>query len=334
MRLFFALCAYEGFTSLKVDATNAYANSPPPDQPTFVYIDDQYADWYQARHGILLSRDLVLPVQHALQGHPESGALWERFVNLVIARHGFQSTTHERSLYYGSYKGHRMLICRQVDDLAIGCADTDAVRDLVSTICREDGIDLRDEGLLTSFNGVDVAQTDRYIKISCESYIDKLLTHYGWSAAGSRDDAVQPIEPLPSSTLQQMFADYDSSPLPGTPAAAALESAAGFSFRSVLGALMYAYVVARPDIGYAVTTLARFSDHPAKVHYDALRRVARYLRMTKSGDSCIGALRSSVLCQSVSMSRCPQIRPCLCFLSPHSLHASLATLMPLMPPTS
>jgi GAG-pre-integrase domain len=43
MRLFFALCAHEGFISLKVDATNAYANSPPPDQPTFVFIDDQYA---------------------------------------------------------------------------------------------------------------------------------------------------------------------------------------------------------------------------------------------------------------------------------------------------
>ena len=42
------------------------------------------------------------------------------------------------------------------------------------------------------------------------------------------------------------------------------------------------YVVARPDVGYAVTTLARFSDRPSKVHYDALRRVARYLRMTKS----------------------------------------------------
>ena len=49
----------------------------------------------------------------------------------------------------------------------------------------------------------------------------------------------------------------------------------------MLGALIYAYVVARPDIGYAVTTLARFLDQPAKIHYDALRRVARYLRMTK-----------------------------------------------------
>ena len=282
MRLFFALCAHEGYISLKVDATNAYANSPPPNQPTFVVIDDQYADWYLARYKVAISRDMVLPVQHALQGHPESGALWEKFVNSVIARHGFTSTTHERSLYQGVYKGHRMLICRQVDDLAIGCVDSDAIRDLVHVICSEDGIDLRDEGVLDSFNGVDVEQRGRYIKITCESYIDKLLAHYGWSSSRSHEMDAKPIEPLAASTTQQMFDDYITAPRDGTPEYCDLETAAGFSYRSVLGALIYAYVVARPDIGYAVTTLARFSDHPAKVHYDALRRVARYLRMTKN----------------------------------------------------
>jgi hypothetical protein len=78
-----------------------------------------------------------------------------------------------------------------------------------------------------------------------------------------------------------MFDDYAATPLEGTDTSQTLEMSMGFSYRSVLGALIYAYVVARPDIGYADTTLARFSDHPAKIHYDALRRVARYLRMTK-----------------------------------------------------
>jgi hypothetical protein len=132
----------------------AFTNSPPPDQPTFVTIDDQYADRYFARFGFAVSRDMVLPVQHALQGHPESGAIWEKFVNAVIARHGFTSTKHEGSLYHGTFNGHRMLICRQVDDLAIGCANADAVRNLARVICTEDGIDLRDEGILESFNGV------------------------------------------------------------------------------------------------------------------------------------------------------------------------------------
>ena len=35
MRLFLALCAHEGFISLKVDATNAYANSPAT-KPTYL----------------------------------------------------------------------------------------------------------------------------------------------------------------------------------------------------------------------------------------------------------------------------------------------------------
>ncbi|KAI2490990.1 Reverse transcriptase (RNA-dependent DNA polymerase) [Fragilaria crotonensis] len=70
MRLFFALCANEGYSIIKVDATNAYANSPPPDQPTFVYIDEQYADWYAVTYGIDISRDMVLPCPARFTGSP------------------------------------------------------------------------------------------------------------------------------------------------------------------------------------------------------------------------------------------------------------------------
>jgi hypothetical protein len=112
---------------------------------------------------------MVLPVQHALQGHPESGALWEQYINKVLSRHGFKSTTHERSLYKGVYDGFKMLISRQVDDLAIGCHNVDSIKKLVSVICSEDKIDLRDEGILDSFNGIDVHQTAAYINVTCET---------------------------------------------------------------------------------------------------------------------------------------------------------------------
>ena len=56
---------------------------------------------------------------------------------------------------------------------------------------------------------------------------------------------------------------------------------AGFSYCSILGCVIYVYRVARIDIGFAVTLLARFSDHPFKLHFNSLRRLARYLRMTK-----------------------------------------------------
>ena len=54
----------------------------------------------------------------------------------------------------------------------------------------------------------------------------------------------------------------------------------GYSYRSLLGEIMYAYVVARPDIGYAVMMLAKFSKAPARVHYQCLKRLALYLCQT------------------------------------------------------
>ena len=224
---------------------------------------------------------MVLTVQHALQGHPESGALWEGFVNKVLARHGFTSTTQERSLYNGTYNGSKMLISRQVDDLAIGCNNIESIRKLVTTICSEDKIDLRDEGVLTSFNGIDVHQTTDYISITCESYIDKLLAHYGWTSTGNRESGDKPIEPIAMSTLPQLFTEYELMATADPKTLLDLEIVAGYSYQNMLGAVIYIYVVARSDIGFAVTLLARFWDHPAKVHFESPRRLAHYLRMTK-----------------------------------------------------
>ena len=56
-----------------------------------------------------------------------------------------------------------MLISRQVDNLVIGCRNVDSIQRLVAIICSEDEIDLRDEGILTLFNGVDVIQSRHYI---------------------------------------------------------------------------------------------------------------------------------------------------------------------------
>eukprot|EP00957_Ditylum_brightwellii_P149746 11404147-Ditylum_brightwellii.AAC.1 len=59
------------------NATNAYAQLPPPTDPTCMRIDNQYAEQYYNKYGVHLDCNKVLPVVHALQGHLESGALWE-----------------------------------------------------------------------------------------------------------------------------------------------------------------------------------------------------------------------------------------------------------------
>ena len=68
-------------------------------------------------------------------------------------------------------------------------------------------------------------------------------------------------------------------------------------YQSAIGSLMYLSVSTRPDISYAVSSLARFSSKPTKEHWTALKRLLRYLKgttkygilYTKGGASkCIG----------------------------------------------
>jgi hypothetical protein len=69
-------------------------------------------------------------------------------------------------------------------------------------------------------------------------------------------------------------------PTEGTSEHRQLEKDVGFSYRQVLGELIHAYVICRLDIGFAVTSLSRFSQAPARDHYMALKNVVRYLGRT------------------------------------------------------
>ena len=51
-------------------------------------------------------------------------------------------------------------------------------------------------------------------------------------------------------------------------------------YRELLGSIMYAQIVTRPDLSYAVSTLSKFMSNPGKTHWNALTHVLRYIRGT------------------------------------------------------
>jgi hypothetical protein len=53
------------------------------------------------------------------------------------------------------------------------------------------------------------------------------------------------------------------------------------TYQSMVGSLMYAALERRPDIGYSVMILSRFSQRPLQMHLTATKRVLRYLKTTK-----------------------------------------------------
>jgi hypothetical protein len=85
-RIFGAATAINNFITIGADASNTFAEAPPPKEPLYVTIDQQYRDWYMERYPDKppIPKHYVLPVKGALQGHPESPRLWAQLIDKII----------------------------------------------------------------------------------------------------------------------------------------------------------------------------------------------------------------------------------------------------------
>lgn len=57
---------------------------------------------------------------------------------------------------------------------------------------------------------------------------------------------------------------------------------AKYPYREAIGSLLYLAQVTRPDINFVVNFLSRYSTNPGKSHWQAIKRVFRYLKGTSS----------------------------------------------------
>ena len=122
MHLFFAIAAAKGLVITIADTKNAFQQSPPPTKQCYLEIDDAYHSWYHKCFGTDIDPHThVIPVEHAIQGHPEAGVLWEKMIIGILEGDelGFTSMTHECNLYHGEIDGELVLVCHQIDDFAI-----------------------------------------------------------------------------------------------------------------------------------------------------------------------------------------------------------------------
>jgi hypothetical protein len=100
------------------------------------------------------------------------------------------------------------------------------------------------------------------ITITQTNYIQKILAHRGMEdcnpVASPMDPNVKLEKLPPSTTYPEINREY----------------------QSMTGELLYAAIMTRPDIAYAVQTLSQFNTNPGPIHLTAVKRVYRYLRGT------------------------------------------------------
>ena len=82
------------------------------------------------------------------------------------------------------------------------------------------------------------------------------------------------IFPIPFHTIEKMYQELGSKE--GSNHHKSIESKLRFSYKTLLGEIMYAYMTCRFDIGCDVTNMLKSSGIPSEYHYGLLKQVSLY----------------------------------------------------------
>jgi hypothetical protein len=174
-----------------------------------------------------------------------------------------------------------------VDDFAIAAPDEKTADILLDLIDDQLTIPLKRQGLLDMFNGVDVVQTQDYIKISCQTYIDKFCEKYLNTWLGKIPLSKNRPIPLPTdpSWLKKFSAAMG---LSDPDVQKDLSSKMQIKYKAGVGELIWAMTTCQPDISFTSVKLSQSNSAPAKHIYHGLKHAIRYVYITQQDGSISG----------------------------------------------
>ena len=206
---------------------------------------------------------LIWKSKKAVYGLREAPLAWSKELTSFLLTEGFNQCEHEKALFSSRKDGKLMIVCCYVDDLLFAAERSE---DLVELKLKfESKYKIKFTPDIEKFVGFQIKKIYKSggefkLELSAEDYITKLE---------------QNLEVL-SDRLEQV---------PITKSCDVTQNGTVLSDRSVyqavVGSLLYAAILLRPDIAYAVNVWSRLAQKPTKENLIGAKKVAQYLKSTK-----------------------------------------------------
>jgi len=138
------------------------------------------------------------------------------------------------------------------------------IKDLKGELAKS--FNMKDLGAATHFLGMQIARNraSRSLKISQQAYIEKLLERFG------QLDAREVATPMETGGIPKAGDQGDL-----------LGAQETRWYQALIGSLLYAALMTRPDISFAVSSLGQYCAEPTKTYLRLAVRVLRYLKGIK-----------------------------------------------------
>lgn len=258
VRLMLVLTIIFRLATRQIDFSNAFAQTDIPATED-VYVE--MPSHFSSTDGI----DSVLKLNKALYGQLDSPKRWWFKIRAGLIKRGLVSSTVDPCLFISK---HIICMC-YVDDICLVATSQKRIDDFLQTF-KDDGDEfnweMTEEGTINDFLGIKITRSasERTWTMTQTGLIDKVLAATGMTNCNAKETPT-------SSDCRALGTHKDSQ--------RAIEK---WSYRSILGMTMYLASNSRPDISFAVHQCARFSHDPKVEHEQALLRICRYLKGTRT----------------------------------------------------
>ena len=195
----------------------------------------------------------------ALYGLKQAPQAWySRFCHKLQSL-GFAPSKADTSLFFYRKGEHVIYMLVYVDDIIVASSSQEIVNALLRDLHAEFAI--KDLGDLHYFLGIQVQQKKGELLMSQERYAIDILKRVNMQLC-------KPVH-TPLSTTEKLSIDEGTR----------LGTEDSTRYRSIVGALQY-LTLTRPDISFSVNKVCQFLHSPTTSHWEAVKRILRYIKGT------------------------------------------------------
>jgi hypothetical protein len=214
----------------------------------------------------------VCRLQRSLYGLKQAGNIWNREFSETMEKIGFTKLKTNYCCFIRRQGEKFAIILVWVDDLVIftdSPAESNQVeKELTSKF------DIKVIGEPSMLLGMKISRnmSTGSITLSQTHYIDAMLKKFGLTDANPVTTPLDPHVRLDDKKYNEETHSDEQSP----------NNQGSGTYATAIGSLMYAALGTRPDIAYAVKTLAQYMQNPQPIHWTAVKQIFRYLKGTCS----------------------------------------------------
>lgn len=244
---------------LSVAAQNNYKMKQFDIKTAFLYGDLKEELYMRLPSGFANTERQVCKLKKSLYGLKQAPRCWNSKFDSVLKEFGFKQSEADKCVYNGTVLNYKVLLIIYVDDGLIISEDSHAIEIVLKNLQQNFETTVCDTGY---FVGLQINQhQDGSIFINQHKYIQQIINRFG------QDDS-KPISVPADPNTNLAVNEVDKNCTGEVP------------YRQAVGSLMFAAIVSRPDISYAVGVVSRYLNTHTTAQWNAVKRIIRYLKGT------------------------------------------------------